>query len=158
MFARTGFPYLAASEHTAPISSKLCRASQKTMSAPALQNASILHSVSSIDTAWRESVLAMMTILSRSLCVSSRASTAARSFARATALETTSLFWTWPQLFGTTWSGESDWAPPQRLLSEGTSALVRYSYALYWAVSLSSQINMPMPDTVPQVIFSLFVP
>ena len=119
MFARTGFPYLAASEHTAPISSKLCRASQKTMSAPTLQNASILHSVSSIDTAWRESVLAMMTILSRSLCVSSRASTAARSFARATALETTSLFWTWPQLFGTTWSSRRIPATPASLVKEG---------------------------------------
>jgi CRP-like cAMP-binding protein len=57
------------------------------------------------------------------------------------------------------WAG-GDWNPPGPLLGrEGSSESLwlHYLYALYWAIGLTCQINLPQPDTPGGLVFSVFV-
>ena len=59
---------------------------------------------------------------------------------------------------GATGSGGGMWAPPPALIGDSrdaTSATMRYLFALYWAVGLTCQINLPMPDTPAALAFSV---
>lgn len=45
-----------------------------------------------------------------------------------------------------------EWSPPLRVL-RSQEAIVRYSYALHWAIGVTTQTTSPIPSTLAQLIF-----